>query len=327
MNGPAASAGGFRHASITCPADDELARAVLAFVTEGAQAREPVLIAAAGPVLPRLRRELDSYGGKVTWTGLASASVNPGRVTAAVRTFAAEHAGEQVRCVQEPAWHLLSGDHLQEAVRQHALLNLALAGCGVSMLCAYGGPLPPPAEDSVLRTHPLLVRDGRWQPNPAYPGAAALPAEAAEPLPPPPRSAAALAYRTRQVDVREFTARQAQLAGLPHDRVTDLVIAVSEVTANTLLHTGEPGRLWVWAADGEVVCQVEDTGHIRDPLAGSFLRPLAEPGGGRGLWTVHQLCDLVQIRTGAAGTTIRLHMRLAGHDQTDSAAPRCSCRC
>jgi hypothetical protein len=32
--------------------------------------------------------------------------------------------------------------------------------------------------------------------------------------------------------------------------------------------------------------------------------------GGYGLWLVNQVCDLVQARTGRAGTTIRLHMRL-----------------
>jgi hypothetical protein len=35
--------------------------------------------------------------------------------------------------------------------------------------------------------------------------------------------------------------------------------------------------------------------------------------GGNGLWLVNQVCDLVQARTGQAGTTIRLHMRLNGH--------------
>ena len=32
--------------------------------------------------------------------------------------------------------------------------------------------------------------------------------------------------------------------------------------------------------------------------------------GGNGLWLVNQVCDLVQARTGQAGTTTRLHMRL-----------------
>ena len=31
--------------------------------------------------------------------------------------------------------------------------------------------------------------------------------------------------------------------------------------------------------------------------------------GGRGVWLANQLCDLVQIRSGAAGTVVRLHAR------------------
>jgi hypothetical protein len=36
----------------------------------------------------------------------------------------------------------------------------------------------------------------------------------------------------------------------------------------------------------------------------------AAAGGGRGLRAVHQLCDLVEVRTGPGGTTTRPHMRL-----------------
>jgi hypothetical protein len=38
-----------------------------------------------------------------------------------------------------------------------------------------------------------------------------------------------------------------------------------------------------------------------------------EPGelDGRGLWLANQLCDLVQIRSGAGGTRVRLQMAVA----------------
>jgi anti-sigma regulatory factor (Ser/Thr protein kinase) len=109
--------------------------------------------------------------------------------------------------------------------------------------------------------------------------------------------------------VREFTAAWARQAGLPPHRVSDLVMAVAELAANTLAHTSGPGTLTLWVADDEVICQVQDQGQITDPLAGR-LRPAPDaPGGGRGLWVVHQVCDQVEIRSGPAGTTVRLHMR------------------
>jgi hypothetical protein len=32
---------------------------------------------------------------------------------------------------------------------------------------------------------------------------------------------------------------------------------------------------------------------------------------GRGLWLINQVCDLVELRTGACGTTVRMHLREA----------------
>jgi anti-sigma regulatory factor (Ser/Thr protein kinase) len=91
-------------------------------------------------------------------------------------------------------------------------------------------------------------------------------------------------------------------------RVGDLMAAVGELAANTFVHTSGPGTVTVWATRSEVICQVNDTGQITDPLAGRLRRDPASAGGGRGLWLVQQACDLVQIRTSPAGTAIRLHM-------------------
>jgi len=40
-------------------------------------------------------------------------------------------------------------------------------------------------------------------------------------------------------------------------------------------------------------------------------RPAADAAAGRGLWLINQLCDLVELRSGAAGTTLRMHIRAA----------------
>jgi hypothetical protein len=38
-------------------------------------------------------------------------------------------------------------------------------------------------------------------------------------------------------------------------------------------------------------------------------RPAAGAAGGRGLWLINQLCDLVELRTGDSGTTLRMHLQ------------------
>jgi anti-sigma regulatory factor (Ser/Thr protein kinase) len=91
--------------------------------------------------------------------------------------------------------------------------------------------------------------------------------------------------------------------------VDDLVLAVGELTANTRAHTTGPGTLAIWTAPGQLTCQVTDSGHITDPLAG-HVDPGPDAVSHRGLWIVNQVCDFVQLRTSPAGTTIRLHTRL-----------------
>ena len=93
------------------------------------------------------------------------------------------------------------------------------------------------------------------------------------------------------------------------ERVDDLVLAVSEAAANTLRYTRSAGTLTIWHDPDEIVCEIHDEGVITDPLAGRR-RPAPDARGGHGLWLVHQVCDLVELRSDATGTTIRMHMAI-----------------
>ncbi len=117
-----------------------------------------------------------------------------------------------------------------------------------------------------------------------------------------------LRYRADLAVVRAFTAAAARQAGLLPRRAIDFVLAVSELAANTLAHTQDPGTLIVWLTEHELIGQVRDTGHITRPNSGQG-RPDAAGNGGYGLWLVGQLCDRVQIRTGPGGTLIEIRMR------------------
>ena len=106
-----------------------------------------------------------------------------------------------------------------------------------------------------------------------------------------------------------ISSRRGRAGPASPQRVKDLVLAVSELAANTLAHTSGPGTLLVWTTDEEIVCQVDDTGQLSDPAPG-VARPEPDAlGGGRGLWVVRQICDRVEIRAGEHGTTIRTYMR------------------
>jgi anti-sigma regulatory factor (Ser/Thr protein kinase) len=119
----------------------------------------------------------------------------------------------------------------------------------------------------------------------------------------------ALTYRTDLAMVRAEVEKQARQASLPERKVIDLVLAVSEVAANTIKHARSEGVLEISRDDREIVCTIRDAGFISDPLAGRR-RPASDALDGHGLWLVYQVCDQVEIRSDRSGTTIRLHMSI-----------------
>lgn len=129
------------------------------------------------------------------------------------------------------------------------------------------------------------------------------------PLPVPTSGAMYHTYCTDLSQVRALVLQYAREAGLSESRANDLVLAVSEVAANTLRHTRSSGTMALWRDESEVVCDIHDEGTITDPLAGRR-RPALDASGGHGLWLVHQVCDLVELRSDSSGTTIRMRMAI-----------------
>jgi anti-sigma regulatory factor (Ser/Thr protein kinase) len=121
--------------------------------------------------------------------------------------------------------------------------------------------------------------------------------------------AMAYTYTTDLAAVRAVVHRYALQAGLPESRAIDLVLAVSEVAANTIRHAKSSGSLKIWYDSKEIVCQIQDEGFISDPLVGRR-RPSLEAMGGHGLWIVYRVCDEVELHSDETGTTVRLHMEL-----------------
>jgi hypothetical protein len=66
------------------------------------------------------------------------------------------------------------------------------------------------------------------------------------PLPAPISAAHYHAYRSDLSPVRALALKHAREAGLAEGKANDLVLAVSEVAANTLRHTGSSGTLAIW---------------------------------------------------------------------------------
>jgi anti-sigma regulatory factor (Ser/Thr protein kinase) len=196
--------------------------------------------------------------------------------------------------------------------RHEALCNLAFADRPMTLICLYDAAR---LADSVISdaelTHPVVISSDRPRASGSYLGPGRLPPRCDEPLPPAADDVASVHFDGHLGLVREFSAAQGRAAGLDPARITDLVIAVSEIAANALGHAGGCGTIRSWSTSDELVCQVEDDGHITNPLAGRRRLP-ADAAGGHGLWLVNRVCDLVERRTSEAGTITRLHIRLPG---------------
>jgi serine/threonine-protein kinase RsbW len=115
-----------------------------------------------------------------------------------------------------------------------------------------------------------------------------------------------LAFDSGALDVLRTEMRAcAGQAGLSEDRVTDVVLAVHELTANVLSHGGGKGRLRVWNLAGALHCQVDDGDLIasEDPEARTNSLPDLP---GHGLWVVRRVADRMQTLSGPRGTRVTL---------------------
>jgi anti-sigma regulatory factor (Ser/Thr protein kinase) len=128
------------------------------------------------------------------------------------------------------------------------------------------------------------------------------------PLPPP--AARRLEFGLDDLhDLRARVAATATATGLPAQRVSDLVVAASELGANSVLHGGGRGLATIWGDHGAVYVEVADAGTIADPNVG-HVRPDPRAESGRGLYIANQLCDAVAIESGVSGTRVRLSMEV-----------------
>jgi len=279
-----------------------------AFAGAGLRNAEPVFVAVPGRRAAPLRERLGAESPLVRYGAMTQTGRNPARLIPELRAFIDEHSGHRVRYIGESIWPGRSGPGLCEATRHEALMNLAFDAAAVTIVCPYDvRGLAASVISGARSTHPVIVRNGQTQPA-GYAGRGVVPAECESPLPVPPPGAKVLGYQTSLREVRQLVTGYCADLGMDAERITSLVIAAGEVTANTLQHTAAGGTFWVWHTGQEVICQVQDRGWIADPLAGRRRRSPDDTG--HGLWVVNQVCDLVELRSSeAAGTVIRLHMR------------------
>lgn len=298
----------FVHPALFYRDDAEYLAGTIPFVRAGLAAGEPVAVAVPPDNLRLLRDSIGAGADRVRFLDMTAVGRNPGRIIPGVlRAFADAHRDVPVRIIGEPIWAARSDAEYPACVQHEALINLAFAGRTVTILCPYHlGSLSRQALADAAVTHPLLVDSDGERHSEQYDPYEILTGYN-EPLPAPSHAESIRFAFATVTAARRFAVDRGRRLRLSDTRVADLELSAAELAANAVTHGGGAGTLTIWADDGYVICQVQDAGHLSDPLAGRV--PVAPDSiRGRGLLLINQVADLVRIHTGADGTTIRVHL-------------------
>jgi anti-sigma regulatory factor (Ser/Thr protein kinase) len=300
----------YRHEAFFYADPDEFFDQTLRFLREANAGSEPTLVVLAADKNQVLQRELRGDAEGVMFADMALLGSNPARIIPAWHDFLGRHSApsHQVRGIGEPAWAGRSPAELAECHRHEALLNVAFRDPSFWLLCAYDtSSLPPTVIEQAHRTHPFVTQRGDSGASAHFPGTEHLVGPHDDPMPLP-IDPFVLQFGQQQLrQVRQEVFDRCRRAGLPSTRSEEMVLAVNELATNSLLYGGGSGTLRIWSDGGALICETQDHGRFEDPLVGRQ-RPPADSMGGRGMWIVNQLCDLVQQRELTTGNFVRLHM-------------------
>jgi len=300
---------GFEHEALFYRGDDGFLAGLLPFVREGLECDEAVVVAEPRDRLEQLRDALGDDASSVEFLDMAEIGQNPARIIGVWARTLQEYtdAGRRLRGVGEPAFVGRRDAELEECRLHELLLNHAFdGGRPWRLLCPYDAErLPRAVTRGALHTHPLAGPPAGRRPSGEYVAGGALDALAV-PLTPPADAVLRGTYGADDIPAtRRTVAHYARTVGLSEEQVGVLELAASELATNSIRHGGGTGTVAMWLEPGAAVVEFSDAGRVTDPLTGRLMPPL-EQEGGRGVYLVNQLCDLVQLRSSEHGTVIRV---------------------
>ncbi|MGH3829140.1 MAG: anti-sigma factor RsbA family regulatory protein [Pseudonocardiaceae bacterium] len=311
----------FTHQALLYRGTEEYLKGTVPFIREGLAAGEPVALAVPGPSLRLILTELGTDAERVRLLDMTRAGRNPGRIIPNVlRAFADAHTFGRVRIIGEHLWTGRTAREYPACAQQETLINIALTGRPVTLLCPYdANRVGPQTLAEAEACHPQLIDASGERASAGFAPDRIDQLGAGTEDNPLFSSAMGSSFTfdaTKATLAGQFACDHAVRLGLRGDHA-ELKLIVSELVARGLVPGPVPGpvtgTLQIWAERGYLVCEVRHSGHRNDPLSD---RPLAEPRRpeGRGLLLVHHLSDLVQQRSYPQGTTTRVYLKLPPAD-------------
>ncbi len=288
----------------------EFLDSVVPFISDGLKLTQPIMVAVIGSRIQAIRAALGDAADQVSFVDMSQLGHNPARIIPALRRYLDTHGGDRaaVRVVGEPIWLGRRATEITECQLHEGLLNLAIApDTPLWLLCPYDvHALEQPIAAEAHRSHPAVVEHGHYKGSTEYTGAYYVQCLFAHDLPEPPAcaelrtfSAADLGGVTNRVTGAAFR------AGISVERASQLACAVREIACDATATSHGQGTLRLWIDADAMICEVRDRLRIDDPIIGRI--EATTSAGRKGLWRANQICDLIQVRSNAAGTTVRVH--------------------
>ncbi len=301
------AADGLVHAALLYRHPEQLRLALAEFVRDAVAAQEAILVVLPSSSLEALGDALDAARDHLTVQDMSDVGRNPARLIPMLLRWLGEQAG-QCRVVSESLWPQRSYAEASECLRHEALLNHALCDETVNVLCPFDAEhLDAELLAGAELTHPQLIDEAGARPSVTYGDPLELALGRNWPQAPAPAEASELSFDGDLWQLRHALAADPLLEILAPERRDDLVFAVNEAASNALRHGDGRVDARVWREDGRVVGEVRSTSTIDDPLAGRRT-PEIDDVGGRGLWLINQVCDLVEVRSATDGASVRMHV-------------------
>jgi hypothetical protein len=257
-----------------------------------------------------LRDALGADARKVKFVDMAVLGRNPARIIPAWQSFLDDHSadGKPVRGIGEPIWAGRRPEEVLECQLHEALLNVAVdPKTPFWLICPYDvRGLDAEVIEEAHRSHLTVLEGNHPRGHSLYGGRTHVEAMFEAGLPPLAGDPGESIFTREDVDrVFGIVTLDAYAAGLGSDKISDLAGTVRRLAVASLSRGATQGTVRMWHSPQALVCEVCDDTLIDDVLIG---RRSLHADGRDGLWQANELCDLVQVRSGPAGTTVRLHM-------------------
>ena len=313
MTGDMLTAGaGFCHDAAFYASDDEFLSIVAPFLDEGVAAGEPTLAALGDEHAELMRSELALPAG-VTFLPRSVRYDCPAATIKADQELYARHVAagaESIRVVVEMPGAGVDASWDARA-RYEAAVNRAFESFPLWGLCAYDlRTTPPDVVDDMERTHPFITTaDGCRVQNDRYEDPAAFLANRprADPDPLEGEVPGRELVQPSPAVARHAVTEMSRGTNVASGEIDDLIVAVSEVVTNAILHGRPPATVRIWAGPDRIVVTIHDLGPgPSDPFVGLVPTARADGEGGFGLWIAHQLCRRVTLDADHDGFTVRL---------------------